>query len=270
MSAFSDAFFRSHEGNLPLSNVQVYTDNDTLTHLARFATVFSALADYKKGLMMEAKDKGWPLTRPLFWHYPQDEKVWDMTSEFMLGPDLLVAPVLEQGANTVDVYLPKGKWVHLWSCEDAVMEDGGSEDGLWLKQFDAPLGQPAVFYLKHANVGKQLRERLGITCLDEVAIEGTDSTPSFLSSTTVHTTTAAAADAMKGNGSSWSALGKTYAVPVLLIGLVCPILWYVVVKTFRSRMRSPYVALDEGAAEQKAHDAGSDNGGRRSERARKA
>jgi len=76
---------RSHEGNRPTDNIQVYSDNDTLSHLALFARVFASLAPYKKRLMVEAKEKGWPLTRPLFFHYPYLDDAWGITDQFMLG-----------------------------------------------------------------------------------------------------------------------------------------------------------------------------------------
>lgn len=50
--------------------------------------------------------------RPLFVDFPADPGIWDVDDEFMFGPDLLIAPVLEPGARTRDVRLPAGAaWV---------------------------------------------------------------------------------------------------------------------------------------------------------------
>lgn len=57
--------------------------------------------------------------RPLWWNYPSDEKSYDYEDlEFILGTDILVAPVLNpsdsNGSVTLDVYLPKGdNWIDM-------------------------------------------------------------------------------------------------------------------------------------------------------------
>lgn len=53
---------------------------------------------------------GTPIIRPLWWHDPEDETALTSDSEFLVGDSLLVAPILEKGAQSRDVYLPKGKW----------------------------------------------------------------------------------------------------------------------------------------------------------------
>ena len=62
--------------------------------------------------MRVASRDGVPPMRPLFVDYPQDPDAWRTEDEFLFGPDLLIAPVLEPGARTRDVYLPVGRtWV---------------------------------------------------------------------------------------------------------------------------------------------------------------
>jgi alpha-glucosidase len=52
---------------------------------------------------------GAPLVRPLFWHY-HGERAARVTDQFLLGEDLLVAPVVERGARERMVWLPPGSW----------------------------------------------------------------------------------------------------------------------------------------------------------------
>lgn len=52
-----------------------------------------------------------PLMRPLFFDHPDDERVWAHPIQWLLGDDVLVAPVLEPGAVTWEVYLPQGEWI---------------------------------------------------------------------------------------------------------------------------------------------------------------
>ncbi len=58
----------------------------------------------------EAHDTGLPLMRALILEYPDDPEVSNLSSEFMFGEELLVAPVLEEGAAYKKVYLPEGEW----------------------------------------------------------------------------------------------------------------------------------------------------------------
>ena len=115
MNAFT-LIFRTHEGNQPENNVQFYTDDETLDTFAYWAKVYAALFDYRKQLVQEAVETGLPVVRHPFIHYPDDPETWKITyQEFMLGEDFLIAPVTDPGADEVKAYLPRGRWVHLWS-----------------------------------------------------------------------------------------------------------------------------------------------------------
>ncbi len=59
--------------------------------------------------MREAHEHGTPVMRPLFFQYPGDETAWTLDETYLFGPDILVAPVYTSGANTREVYLPKGR-----------------------------------------------------------------------------------------------------------------------------------------------------------------
>jgi alpha-D-xyloside xylohydrolase len=68
--------------------------------------------------MRVASELGTPPMRPLFYDFPNDEQAWDVEDQFMFGPDLLVAPVLIEGARQRQVYLPaNAKWTDAWSGE---------------------------------------------------------------------------------------------------------------------------------------------------------
>jgi hypothetical protein len=68
-----------------------------MVHLARFAKVYKGLASYRKSLVAESAEKGYPVARHLFLHYPGDPNTHELRYQFLLGPDLLVAPVLDKG-----------------------------------------------------------------------------------------------------------------------------------------------------------------------------
>ena len=64
-------------------------------------------------VMEEASRTGIPAMRPLFLEFPDDPRTWDRDDAFLFGRDLLVAPVLRDGAERRGVYLPKGAWFEL-------------------------------------------------------------------------------------------------------------------------------------------------------------
>ena len=59
-----------------------------------------------------------PMMRPLVLGWPTDRAVWDHPLQYQFGDSMLVAPVCDEGATGVDVYLPEGAWVDAWSGEE--------------------------------------------------------------------------------------------------------------------------------------------------------
>jgi alpha-glucosidase len=147
-NAFTSVF-RTHEGVQPENNVQFYTDDETYAAFARFAKVFKALAFYRRELMQEAALYGYPVARHPMLHYPGDPNVYGLKYQWMVGRDFMVAPVVDEGDNDVNVYLPAGQWVHVWT--DQVYGSPGA--GGWLTDFPSPKGRPAVFYRQGSEAG---------------------------------------------------------------------------------------------------------------------
>ena len=58
--------------------------------------------------------EGTPLARPLVYDHPSDRTTWHIDDEYLLGPDLLVAPMFEPRGRR-DVYLPTGDWYDFWT-----------------------------------------------------------------------------------------------------------------------------------------------------------
>ena len=66
------------------------------------------MSPYLYSLEYEASKTGAPIMRPLVYEFQKDTNVCDIDDEFMFGRDILVAPVMEEGADSRAVYLPKG------------------------------------------------------------------------------------------------------------------------------------------------------------------
>ena len=107
LNAFT-AVFRTHEGLDPTIGAQIDSSPANLAHLTRFAKVYKGLAAYRKRLVADAAAHGYPVVRHSFLHYPDDPNTLSLRYQFLLGPDLMVAPVLDPGVDTVEVYFPLG------------------------------------------------------------------------------------------------------------------------------------------------------------------
>jgi alpha-glucosidase len=66
-------------------------------------------------LAEEAARTGLPMLRPLFMEFPDDPRCAGVEDQFMVGANLLCAPVLEDGARSRPVYLPDGPWYDFWT-----------------------------------------------------------------------------------------------------------------------------------------------------------
>lgn len=138
-AAFSP-LMRTHEGNRPKDNWQFDSDAETLAHFGRMARVHVALSEYLKASVAENTGQGMPVMRPLFLAYPEDERAWTCDNEYLFGPDLLVAPVMTEGARSRTVHFPGGVWLDFWNGESAWSYESAGE-----REVDAPIGAPPVF-----------------------------------------------------------------------------------------------------------------------------
>ncbi len=74
------------------------------------------LRPYVMAQMRTAAATGLPPMRPLFLEFPDDPMAWQVEDAFLLGPDLLVAPVTEAGVRERAVWLPAGaRWTDAWT-----------------------------------------------------------------------------------------------------------------------------------------------------------
>jgi alpha-glucosidase (family GH31 glycosyl hydrolase) len=81
----------------------------------RYAELHTLFAPRIVQLAQAAARTGEPIVRPVFWLAPQDENALRCDDEFLLGDDVLVAPVVEPGARRREVYLPPGLWRDYWT-----------------------------------------------------------------------------------------------------------------------------------------------------------
>lgn len=106
--------------------------------MKHYIEVRESMRDYTRSLMEESSKTGAPIIRTLFYEFPNDEKAWNITDQYMYGAKLLVAPVCHKGERARKVYLPAGcGWEDNYSGETY---SGGTEI-----MVDAPLERIPVF-----------------------------------------------------------------------------------------------------------------------------
>jgi alpha-glucosidase (family GH31 glycosyl hydrolase) len=111
---------RPHGSGIP--SEPVYFSAKTQTIVRDFMHLRYRLLPYIYTTAAQAKVRGYPIVRPLFFDYPTDSLTYSLANEYMFGDRLLVAPIIQKGQQTIDVYLPGKRWYSLW---DETVFDGG-------------------------------------------------------------------------------------------------------------------------------------------------
>jgi len=101
-------------------------DDEAVDITRRFAELKMSLMPYLWAASREASTKGTPIMRPMHMEFPDDPSVAYLDRQYMLGPDLLVAPVFSE-SGVVDFYLPEGEWTSLLTGERV-------EGGRWRRE----------------------------------------------------------------------------------------------------------------------------------------
>ena len=75
------------------------------------------LMPYLYTTVRECHDSGMPIMRAFWLHHPDDALAAGLGDQYYWGPDIIVAPVVEKGATSRTVYLPRGSWWDFWTEE---------------------------------------------------------------------------------------------------------------------------------------------------------
>ena len=131
-------FFRSHSVSWA-GNKEPWEYGDEFTAINRSTVELRyKFLPYLYTLFREHENTGAPIMRPLWYEFPADKSTYVISDEYLLGPDLLVAPVVKEGLRKRHVYLPAGTaWVNWWTGERF---EGGMSHFV-----DAPLDRLLIF-----------------------------------------------------------------------------------------------------------------------------
>ncbi|MHC4981997.1 MAG: glycoside hydrolase family 31 protein, partial [Planctomycetota bacterium] len=101
--------FRLHGARAGSGNNEVWSFGEKAYEIIKeLLFLRERLRPYIMAQMKTASETGLPPMRPPFIDFPGDETCYDVEDEFLFGPEILVCPVVEQGATSRDVYLPAG------------------------------------------------------------------------------------------------------------------------------------------------------------------
>lgn len=134
-------------------NIQEVTGNpDVVKIFRKFVNIRLSLMPYLINEAVKSSLSGVPLMRSAAVFDPSDPAARNYPFEYHFGSDLLVAPVVEEGRDDWEVYLPKGEWIDFWS---KTHYQGGRAVGI-----SAPLDRIPVFIREGSVIPLDLPESM--------------------------------------------------------------------------------------------------------------
>jgi alpha-D-xyloside xylohydrolase len=97
--------------------------DEALKNYRKYAVLHMSLFPYRYAAAQEAAKTGMPIMRALVLEYQNDQRAREAKDEYLFGPDLLAAPVINENTSRA-VYLPSGEWIDYWSGKHL---SGGTE-----------------------------------------------------------------------------------------------------------------------------------------------
>jgi hypothetical protein len=107
----------THEGSESFFGTKLVFDQSPQTQamFKKYAKLHVQFFPYMYTLVKEGKEKGIPVARSLYLHYPNDLNTILIKDQFMLGDRVMVAPIIDSGAVNRNVYFPAGTWYDFWT-----------------------------------------------------------------------------------------------------------------------------------------------------------
>lgn len=146
--------FHGKGSDLPWDMPTQPSDDAEMTEVyGTYIRLHEALVPYLVDLAREAHDTGLTPVRPLAFRWPDHAEAGDAWDEWLLGDDLLVAPVWRSGDRARQVWFPPGRWVDVWDPETVI-------EGPTTRRVRAPLDTLPLYAIEGAAVLDAIRGAL--------------------------------------------------------------------------------------------------------------
>ncbi len=136
----------------PWNLASLYNDPSIIHIYRKFANLRMNLLPYIYSEAIHCAKTARPLMAHLLIDWPEDPTVWEIHDQYMFGRDLLVAPIVYEGANQRTVYLPEGMWHNLFQ--------GGTVMGGRTITYTCPMDEIPVFVRDGSAIPINLNEAL--------------------------------------------------------------------------------------------------------------
>ncbi|MNW47970.1 Alpha-xylosidase [compost metagenome] len=108
-------FCRNHSA-IETRNQEPWTFDAEVEEICRqYIELRYRMLPYMYSLFYDSACSGLPIMRPLVMEYPEDQNTYHLSDQFLLGENLLIAPICEPGKQHRVVYLPEGVWYDYWN-----------------------------------------------------------------------------------------------------------------------------------------------------------
>lgn len=110
--------------------------------LTSYTKIRMGLQNYISDLFLQASKKGFPLIRPIFFEYPEDDYSYSEGTQYFFGSDMIICPVTEYKQRKIDVYIPDSNWIDVYK---------GTYIKKGLNKVDCPLYKIPVYVKKDSK-----------------------------------------------------------------------------------------------------------------------
>ncbi|EEZ99945.2 lysosomal alpha-glucosidase [Tribolium castaneum] len=108
-------FSRNHNTDDGIDQDPVAMGPEVVMSARKALSMRYKLLPYLYTLFWAAHTRGDTVARPLFFEFPTDLKTYDIDTQFLWGPALMIVPVLEENSTEVTAYLPEGLWYDIYT-----------------------------------------------------------------------------------------------------------------------------------------------------------
>ncbi|MFI3329937.1 MAG: glycoside hydrolase family 31 protein, partial [bacterium] len=150
---------RNHSNNGSRYQEPYQFDQEAISIYRDMMNLRYRLLPYFYDLFKEHERTGLPVIRPLVLHYDDDVNTYNINDQFMIGENMIVCPIVNQGEVNRKIYLPKGVWYDYFTKER--VSDGYSI-------YNIPLDKVGVFVKEGAIIPEY--ETTNLDSIDELTL----------------------------------------------------------------------------------------------------